>query len=680
MKHRPTWAAVLLGLALLLPTATPPAALATPALLNPRLSNGTNSVEQLPGFQLTPDGSRALFLASIGVPNQLFSAPTDGSAPQIRLSEIENFSDTVTDFRITPDGSRVVYLYGQPFGQRELFSAPVDGSSAPVQLSGPLADSGAVVSFAISPDSSQVVYVADPVADQVFALFSVPITGAIEPLQLNKTPVAGGSVLGSLAITPDGSGVIYQADLDIDGTLELYHSLIDSTGSTRLNSALQPLGDISDFVLLPNGSQVLYLADQEVDERMELYRAPLPRPATAGGGVIVPPPGASTKLSGPLIAGASIDDYELSSDGAWVLYTADAEVLGQVDLYRVASSGGMPLRLNGPLVAGGSVRTFRISPNSRWVTYTADERSDELVELFAATMDGSSRPRLSGGLVAGGDVRPAHMITPDSLRVIYMADQEQDEVDELYSVRLPEGQAMAPGPPVPPARLNGLLVAGGDVQSFRVSPAGERVIYYADQEQDGRTELYSVPVADGQVTKLNGPLVDNGRVRAAELTPDGSRVIYLADQDEDDTFALYAAYEPAPAVSVSGPATPVGTGPTPLLVSLSTPIALSSVLVRLEVMGGDAVLGEDYSLPGGAGHVEIRFAPGETSKGVLIEVQANPARTTERIVKLGLADTLGVDLGTPSAITVTLAPRAPGEPDTPGEDSLLQVYLPLVTR
>ena len=65
-------------------------------------------------------------------------------------------------------------------------------------------------------------------------------------------------------------------------------------------------------------------------------------------------------------------------------------------------------------------------------------------------------------------------------------------------------------------RLNGRLLPEivGDIEEFLVSPDGAYVVYRADQETDQVFELYSA-LADGSgagTVKLNGPLIAGGDV------------------------------------------------------------------------------------------------------------------------------------------------------------------------
>ena len=116
------------------------------------------------------------------------------------------------------------------------------------------------------------------------------------------------------------------------------------------------------------------------------------------------------------------------------------------------------------MVAGGNVFDFTWAPDSSRVAYRADQDTDGVGELYSATPDGSGTPdKLNGALVAGGRVFLGFTWAPDSSRVAYRADQDTDDILELYSAT-PDGSGT-------PDKLNGALVAGGDVvETFTWAP------------------------------------------------------------------------------------------------------------------------------------------------------------------------------------------------------------------
>ena len=93
--------------------------------------------------------------------------------------------------------------------------------------------------------------------------------------------------------------------------------------------------------------------------------------------------------------------------------------------------------------------------------------------------------------------------------------------------------------PVAPVKLNGPLVSGGSAGGvFQISPASDRVVYLADQEVNGRQELYSVPVSNpSAAVKLS---VGNVWGVMPRISPNGNDVVYWADpygQNVDDVFS-----------------------------------------------------------------------------------------------------------------------------------------------
>jgi Tol biopolymer transport system component len=169
------------------------------------------------------------------------------------------------------------------------------------------------------------------------------------------------------------------------------------------------------------------------------------------------------------------------------------------------------------------------------VVYSADQQTDKIFELYSVPLGGPAAAgvKLNGALVAGGNVY-GFQISPDSSRVVYTANQQTATVIELYSVPLG-------GPAAAGIKLNGALVLNGNVGGFRISPDSSRVVYTADQETDNVVEAYSVPLGGPAAAgiKINGPLVAGGNVLEYSISPDSGRTVYIADQDTVGVWELY---------------------------------------------------------------------------------------------------------------------------------------------
>jgi Tol biopolymer transport system component len=110
------------------------------------------------------------------------------------------------------------------------------------------------------------------------------------------------------------------------------------------------------------------------------------------------------------------------------------------------------------------------------------------------------------------------LISSDSSRVVYRADQDTGGVYELYSVSIVGTNRV---------KLNGTLATNGNVSTFQISLDSGRVVYEADQDTAGVHEIYSVPI-EGPASsgvKLNGSLVANGNVSSFQIIPNSKNVI-----------------------------------------------------------------------------------------------------------------------------------------------------------
>lgn len=236
------------------------------------------------GFLLNPSGSRVIYRADQAATfvYQLYSVPISGGTATTLNGPISGSEDVATGFQISANGLRVIYRSDEEVdGVDELWSVPVSGGT-PVKLNAPLVAGGDVLDFAISPNSARVIYRADQAVDTLNELWSVPLTGGAA-VQLNRTLVSGGDV-ANYRISPNSSWVVYGADQDTDGIDELLRAPIAGGTVENVSGIQVPGGEVTIanvqgpvYEISPvTNYDVLYGADEDVDGEVELYLSGTP--------------------------------------------------------------------------------------------------------------------------------------------------------------------------------------------------------------------------------------------------------------------------------------------------------------------------------------------------------------------------------------------------------------------
>ena len=116
--------------------------------------------------------------------------------------------------------------------------------------------------------------------------------------------------------------------------------------------------------------------------------------------------------------------------------------------------------------------------------------------------------KLNGTLVAGGNV-DHFALSPDGTRVAYMANQSDPDVVNLYEVDLAH-----PGESI---RISGQT---DDLGVYSFVYESDRHVVYTAIESSETDELYRVDVTvPGASSRLNGPLVPGGEVWSFAIVP-----------------------------------------------------------------------------------------------------------------------------------------------------------------
>ncbi|MCA8920724.1 MAG: PD40 domain-containing protein [Planctomycetes bacterium] len=222
-----------------------------------------------------------------------------------------------------------------------------------------------------------------------------------------------------------------------------------------------------------------------------------------------------------------------------IAYVSDQDVAGDDELFLVNVVGGIagaPIQLNPALTAGGDVlageHASGISGDGRWLFYIADQNEDETFELFLVDLAGSAPytvTRVSADLTGSNrDVLQA-TFAPNDERLVYLADQDTDGVTELYEVLLatPGAGRRISGPVLAPFFVQ-------DLQSVHFSPGGEALTYVLNNgTDDSALNLIdfsvSYPYGVHWLSRLIAPNTGLNRLLSGRFTEGGDRVLWVGE-------------------------------------------------------------------------------------------------------------------------------------------------------
>ena len=447
-------------------------------------------------FEISPDSSRVVFLADAhhtGGVNDIYSAPTNGSVAAIRLNL--GGEAPVTGFGITPDSANAVFFgIAAPVGSTELFAAAIGTASSPRLLSdiGVGNAAGDVVAADFSPDGARVIYAGDGAADNVYQWYSVPASAAGPGFDVQLSAALGSVNL--LAISPNSSRVVYTADETTLGKSEVFSIAINGGARIKLNPAMAGTG-ASELAISPDGTRVGYLADQTTPAVTEVYSAQI---LTAGSGV---------RVNLPLSGSQAAVTLNFSPDSSRILYEADQTTPGTIDLFAVPSAGGAGTTLHG-LTAPSDAGRFTGLGTPIIGTRAVYPVFGTNIRLFSVPFDGSA-PSLQISLTTspGDTMFDAYLPASATRMMAYGIGPANGTVtDEVTAIAI-RGDLAA-------ETINPIAVPGAlGVLGYEITANEKYAIYLQDATTTGKPELYSYEFDSDGDAVLNGsdncPFISN---------------------------------------------------------------------------------------------------------------------------------------------------------------------------
>jgi Tol biopolymer transport system component len=389
--------------------------------------------------------------------------------------------------------------------------------------------------------------------------------------QVHGTPPEGGRV-HRMRLAPDQSKLVFSGEQNDDVYTALYSINPDGSGLTKLSTdaADRDVIDVSNegsFAITPDSSRVVYWAEQDTDGVMELYSVRMDGSE-------------QVKLNGPVAAGGAVYYSgfcfapKMTPDSQYVVYSAAQADAPGWNLYRSTMDGGENIRLNdgtGSVITGvyEGCDAFKLTPDGQRVVYVA-RGGNTYGELFAVGLDGTGHVKLSGAMVEHGRVNLNFVVTPDSAAVVYTAREEGTDRSQLYAVDIGGQNHRKIGDTLEGDRLNDFqLDRGGTRAVYVVSRADSQPTVYAARvdgsgksvvavgsfdhdflltdddrvillhgEVDRAYHPYMVPLAGGEAVDLFPPTLAS-YATTARLSKDGQRVYVVADLRTSGVFELF---------------------------------------------------------------------------------------------------------------------------------------------
>ncbi len=239
-------------------------------------------------FQIDAASERVVYRANAldATKVELFSVPITGppSAAARLNADLPANPSGVDSYRLLDDAARsVAYVADQQAaGRMELWAAPIDGSAPPRSLSGAMAATADVTLWGpVASDPDHLLFVADRILDERFDLWSTPVDGSQQPTLLDFGNTNPNGDVTSFVTSPDGRETVYRADRAQNDHFNLYATqTVNPVSQVTVNPLGLPASDVDEvfpgypeYRFTPDGRGILFLADLDVDERLDLWIA-----------------------------------------------------------------------------------------------------------------------------------------------------------------------------------------------------------------------------------------------------------------------------------------------------------------------------------------------------------------------------------------------------------------------
>jgi Tol biopolymer transport system component len=407
------------------------------------LDLGAQPFAEISSYRISPNDRAAIFLSDQDADEvfELYAAPlTFQGFPRKLSGALVQGGDVQPGYQVTPDGTRVVYVAdGKTDEVFELYST--DGSGNVLVLSGtPLANRDVQTDVLISPDSTRVFFRGDLDVDNRMELYSVPIDGSSTPIKISGPSISGSNVLPGFRVTPDNVHVLFAGDQLVDQEVRLFRANSDGFGPILLLSSTLPTYDVSDILIDPTGTRAVFFAAYFFTVHQAIFSVPISGSSPPIQLSHNPP---NLGFVADLAYIGETPGFQITPDGTRVLYIVDPFSSGVSSLSVVPIDGSAPATRLNPATAGQDALAFLVDPTSRWAIYLTGFATG--YDLHRVPLD-LSQPATQVNLDTNGRVGYDFRFSPDGSSILYRFDVLSDAKNDLYAVLPNLGPKGAPAP------------------------------------------------------------------------------------------------------------------------------------------------------------------------------------------------------------------------------------------
>ncbi len=517
--------------------------------------------EVINGWQYSSSGSELVYSVGFASDSQIRSlwevSITGGAA--VQLNTPLTSAEVINQFVFSPDGTHVVYsVYNTSASRLEsLWETPLSGGTS-TQISAPLTAEQSISSWSFSANGTQLVYAVNEMSvGGIAALWTAPAAGG-SATQLS-TPLGSSEWIIDWRISPDGASVVYELNsLAGYGGSELWTTPIAGGAASQLSPSLNAYEGIYSWQFAANGTQVFYdvrnfnngsvgtpYASWYTAGEVSLWSTP-----SAGG--------TPAQLTTAVSPGQGIFDWQISSDGTYVVYSIrnytytydyqwSPDISEPVSFWNTAMSGGPTTQISPPLGPNEVISSWGFAIDGNTFRVVILNTATATLTSIWATSSAGPATQLTPTLAANEQIRN-WTFSPDGKSLYFT----------IWDTNLGRNTSawLAPSTGGIAIQVSAPVSSTESIENFAFSPDSQSLYYsITDVSLAMTTSCWLVSTTGGMATKISAPVEAAETISAIAFSPDGQSIYFtILDANLGKYTSIWlAATSGGVATKVTGP-------------------------------------------------------------------------------------------------------------------------------